>query len=267
MLNPVFKYYSKHTDIIKENLLLSEDPENIEAIHNLRLSIKRLRVVMRLVNQIRKDSDMLSSMQEINTLFKQAGNLRDLQIIGLLLKEFKLPELDPVLSNLLRKTGQRRNKYEIALAGFKKEHPDEISSKLRQALQHVDREQAYAEGISLLTILTNEISYIFHESRQEKRFHSIRRRLKDINYLNNIFDEQLPVEDSLNIGVSRLRDLADLAGFWHDHLNMQKEINNFIRKYPDRSSPSLEAFNRMIKNRKHELQQEYSCILINEMKI
>lgn len=267
MLNPILQYYSKHKDIIEKNLLLSEDPENIEAIHNLRLSIKRLRVVMSLVNQIRNDSDKLINMQEINKLFKRAGNLRDMQIIDLHLKEFDIPELDPVLSELSQKIDRRRNKYESALAMFRKEHLDGIGSKLRQALQHVDHEQAYAEGITLLTILTNEIGYIFHESRQEKRFHSIRRRLKDINYLNNIFDEQLPVEDSLNIGVSRLRDLADLAGLWHDHLNMQKEINNFIRKYPDKSSASLEAFSSKIKNRKHELQQEYSCILINEMKI
>jgi len=45
MTDRIIEYYRKHRQIVEENLELSKDPQDIEAIHNMRLSIKRLRVV------------------------------------------------------------------------------------------------------------------------------------------------------------------------------------------------------------------------------
>lgn len=267
MSNPILTYFQKHRQIIEENLLLCRNPLDIEAIHNLRLSVKRIRVVLRLTAMIKPGSFYVSTQViEINKLFKQSGKLRDIQVTRQLLFEENQQELKPLLANIDRREAKQRGKFEQALEAFKPDTFSEIEKHLGNALEGISAQASLFAGLQLLSNMELDVHEIFHGSTKEKRLHNIRTKLKDINYLNNIFEGGLPVEDQMRISVDRLRELGEIAGSWHDSLNLEKKIKKFIRKHPE-NSEVLQVAIKELSTRKQGLSQEYVCILLNEMKV
>jgi CHAD domain-containing protein len=267
MSQQIIAYFRKHKQIIEENFELSQNPNDIEAIHNMRLSIKRLRVVARLADMISFETfDRKSSLKEINGLFKRAGRLRDVQVTRLLMEELGREELNPVILTFRERELKFRTKYETAMQEFDEESLERFDKKLAGTFKGKSETESFETGLLLLTDLETEIYELFHGSTLEKRLHNVRTRLKDINYLNNIFDEALPVQDHLNISVDRLRELGEIAGSWHDFLNLELKLGKYIGKNPSETE-SLQAVLSDLKKKKQDLHQEYTCILINEMKI
>jgi len=264
---PIISYFQKHRQIIEENLLLCRNPLDIEAIHNLRLSIKRIRVVLRLTTMIEPASfDVSRQLFLINKLFKQSGRLRDTQVTKQLIIDENKQGFEPLLANLNRREAKQRKKFEQAVEGFNSENLSEIETCLIHTLDGVSAQQCLHAGLQLLSNMELDIHEIFYGSTKEKRLHDIRTKLKDINYLNNIFEGSLPVGDHTRISVERLKELGEIAGSWHDSLNLEKKIKKFIRKHPENSN-LLQTAAKELSNRKQGLSQEYVCILINEMKI
>jgi CHAD domain-containing protein len=267
MSNPILTYFQKHRQIIEENLRLCRDPLDIEAIHNLRLSVKRIRVVIRLTAMIKPGSFYVSTQViEINKLFKQSGRLRDTQVTRQLLVEEHKQGFELLLANLDRREAKQRKNFEQVLEVFNPETFGEIETHLSNGLEGVSAQASLFAGLQLLTNMELDVHEIFHGSTKEKRLHDIRTKLKDINYLNNIFEGRLPVEDQMRIPVERLRELGEIAGSWHDSLNLEKNLKKFIRKHPE-NSEVLQTAVKELSARKQGLSQEYVCILLNEMKV
>ena len=272
MTDCILTYFHKHKSLIEENLRLCADPKDVEAVHNLRLSIKRLRVLGRLADELSEGAfDARGSMKKINKLFKRAGRLRDLQVLCALSTELPdkpLPELADFTSRLQDREKIQRDKFDLLLPSFTGKSLDDFGLKLATLLADVSDKQALMGGTQLLTTFINEISDLFHARADEKRLHEIRTRLKDINYLNNIFDEQLHIEGHIHISVERLKESGELAGSWHDCLNFVNNLEKFIKKHPDTEyQAALEEFITFITQRKQELSQEFTCVLINEMRV
>ena len=265
----ILTYFQKHKLLIEENLLLCKDPEDVEAIHNFRLSVKRLRVLASLSDLISDDVfDAKSSLREINKLFKRSGRLRDLQVTGQLMTGQQNKDLEPLIKLFHQRIAKQRVKFEKALDIFHKGSLDEFERKLYGLLQNVSEKKAVACGHILLATLKSDIHILFHGSTKEKRLHEIRTKLKDIIYLSNIFDERLPVQDYIHISIERLRELGELAGAWHDCLILEVSLGKYLRKHPDTENiNSLQEFMQKLKVKKQDLYQEYACILMNEMKI
>jgi len=264
----ILTYFRKHKQLIEENLSLCADPQDIEAVHNLRLSIKRLRVLARLTELIDPKFDAKAKLRETNKLFKRAGRIRDIQITSQLFIDYQNQALDPVIERLRQREEKQRLRFDQALSIFNKEVLNDFESRLTEVLKGKSIQYNLGMGQALLSDWEIEVHELFHGNTKEKRMHDIRTRLKDINYLNNIFDDQLPVREQLNISIERLKELGEIAGTWHDDLNLETELGKFMRKHPDLASiESLKEIISEIRVKKQGLYQEYSCILMNEMKV
>ncbi len=272
MPHMILEYFQKHEALIKENLNLCNDPRNVDAIHNLRLSVKRLRVVHRLTMMVTGDRfDGGAEMQEINALFKRAGSLRDVQVLIALCDNMPdVPEtmLSGFRDILERRESKRRKKFEDRLRIFDQAVLDSYGAGLEKALADVAEGKATVMAETLIAIFLGDIRSIYHGSEDEERLHKIRTRLKEINYLNNIFNESLPVEDHLHITADRLRETGELAGTWHDHLVFEQQLDKYLRDFPApvRNDEMPELIARL-EEKKVDLLQEYSCILLNEIRI
>ena len=243
--------------------------DDIEAIHDMRLSIKRIKVVAKLADQLSDNTfNAKVTLATLNKFFKTSGRLRDIQVTKQLLIDLQNAHLAPVIESFSSREKKQRNKYEQALSTFNKETLGDIELRLVERLKGLTAKAAMAGALLLLSDYLHDIRELFYSSSREKRLHEVRTRLKDINYLNNIFDEQIGIETQLNISAERLRELGELAGSWHDHLNLEMKLGKFIHKHPNipQQVSIQEAINKL-QVRKQELQQEYSCILMNELKI
>lgn len=265
----ILTYYSKHSKLVEENLLGCADPQDIEAIHNLRLSIKRIRVVAKLADQLSNGSfNAKVSLAELNKFFKSSGRLRDIQVIKELLFNLGDKNIEAVIEDFSQKEEKQRKKFEKSLKSFDIKTLADIEIRLSDHLHDIKPDIVKAGAIILLSNYIHDIHEIFHSRVDEKKMHDIRTRLKDINYLNNIFDDSLRIEDYLNIQSYRLRELGEMAGKWHDHLNLEQKLGKFIHSNTD--LPEKEHIQEIVKQlriSKEGLHQEYKCILLNEMKV
>lgn len=267
MAEQIIEYYRKHRKIIEENIELSRDPGDVEAIHNLRLSIKRMRVVAMLAEILSRGKfNRKQQLKDIRKMFRSAGRLRDVQVALQLLKEYEDDGLQSVINHLEVRELKNRRRYEYVLSGFDPAILNRFEDSLSETLADIGEREMKHAGYKLLSDLEFDIHSIYHGSREEKRLHRIRRRLKDINYLNNIFNESLPVADHLNISADKLREISELAGTWHDCLMLEIVLGKTIAKYPDSSDDIVQVLSK-INIKKKGLHDEYVCILLNEMKI
>ncbi len=269
MSNPVYPYFLKHKQIILENLELCQDPKDIEAIHNFRLSVKRIKVVMALFETLKKgDFIAKEHLREIKKLYRCSGKLRDLQVTSLLMTDMQFDGLKPIIEAFEARIVKKRIKFEKALMAFDIKWLDQLDKELFNLLKQQSDKKLIASGYLMLNALEGDIQDIFRSTTDEKRLHEIRTKIKDIIYLSNIFDEQLAVQDHINISGERLRELGELAGNWHDCLNLEVEIKKFIEKQASHAEAnSIRDFLAELLVKKQGLQQEYSCILIHEMKV
>ncbi len=270
MSEQIIEYYGKHTALIRENLALCHDPQDTAAVHNLRLSIKRLRVVARLCDVLSlQEFDAAASLADINRLFKNAGRLRDIQVLRILARTLAgehgsiYPGFD---DELLRQEKKRRKKFEAELSVFRQETLEEIGMRINRFTGDVPQQKALAGAEELLDAYLRECRQLFHESSDEERLHDIRARLKNINYLNNIFDDRLPLEDYLHINAERLRETGELAGTWHDHLILLQKMEKYGRKTGNyESREDYAQVLAVLKAAKDERCREYNCILTMEI--
>jgi len=267
MAEQIIEYYRKHRKIIEENIELSRDPGDVEAIHNLRLSIKRMRVVAMLAKILSRGKfNRKQQLKDIRKMFRRAGRLRDVQVALQLLKEYEDDGLQSVTDHLKVRELKNRRRYEYVLSGFDPAILNRFEDSLSETLAGIGEKEMKHAGYKLLSDLEFDIHSIYHGSREEKRLHRIRRRLKDINYLNNIFNESLPLTDHLSISADKLREISELAGTWHDCLMLEIVLGKTISKDPDSSDDIVQVLSK-INIKKKDLHDEYVCILLNEMKI
>ena len=269
MPNPILPYYQKHRNLVEEYYHACKDPDDIEAIHNMRLSVKRIRVVAKLTEQLSNHAfDAKNTLRDLNKFFKSSGRLRDIQITKQLLENYHMHDLDPIINRFSKREKKQRVKFDRAIMNFRLEILNDIEISLADELKKHSEEEAIIAGRNLVSVYLSEIHELFHMSSKEKRLHNIRTRLKDINYLNNIFDGQLDLEEQLFISVARLKELGELAGSWHDHLNLESILQKYLDKEPEAEhAESLLNFTNNLKEKKQELAQEYRCVLMNEMKV
>lgn len=268
----ILEYFRKHSALVEENLRLCSDPLDPEAVHNLRLSIKRLRVVNRLAERIGSGTfSGQETMQEVNALFKRAGRLRDIQVLRFLcdtLTDAPDTILQKFRENLQQRESKRRSKFEPVLSAFNKAVLADYEEQLAYILKDVTQDRAYFSAEEMLIGYISDIHELFYGSDGEERLHRIRSRLKDVNYLNNIFAETLPIEDYLHIQAGRLREVGELAGSWHDHLVFEYQLKKFARNLPaNEHSAAIREMTSILEVKKNSLYQEYICILQNEIRI
>jgi hypothetical protein len=143
-----------------------------------------------------------------------------------------------------------------------------LEQELALALQDISDAAALQGGQILLSDLIHNIRELYHARNDEKRMHSIRTRLKEINYLNNIFNDAYRLEEQLHISPERLKEVGELAGAWHDCLNLESRLMRFFSKNAETNASSeREHIITELRQKKEGLLQEYVCILLNEMKI
>ena len=131
MSNRILQYYQKHKNLVRENLNKSRDPLDIEAIHDMRLSIKRIRVVAKLAVEISNNAfNTETSLSELNKFFKASGRLRDIQVTKSLLLNLHESSIDPIIEQFNRSEDKQRKKYEGSMSSFRTEMLDEIELKL-----------------------------------------------------------------------------------------------------------------------------------------
>ncbi|MBN1250703.1 MAG: CHAD domain-containing protein [Bacteroidales bacterium] len=240
------QYLTLQENIFSKNYDKSITTFDVDAIHDLRVSIKRLNTLYRLLELIDSNNFVYKkNFKELRKIFKLAGIVRDYQIIEYLINQnySQLKNIN-ILSNFIK------GKKEIAIKQF-------IKSKKKLNLENVKNSILNAKN-TIAKSFDNDIDLAQNKLIKENidlfnkeinnNLHKARKKLK--NYLYLI--EMQAIDDELKSKVfQNIKLIASYIGNWHDIIIIENEI----KKY--KSSHNNEINFEDIKNNNKKLKQNY----------
>lgn len=209
------KYYLQQVDSLETMLRKPGQEFTPEDFHMLRLSIKKIKAVLSFLSFYNPDFNKEKYFKPYKELFSLAGEVREIQVQQSQLTKYNT---NPLLAKYFDELSKDLRHHQTTFAEL-------IDRKLRKKIKtnakKVDAFLQKAAQQLLTQYLIEEQSHIQllmkADKLEKKDVHELRKQIKDIYYLQKIFqpkNKRLVVAD----------EFQEMLGQWHDNRVLAKDI-------------------------------------------
>ena len=230
-----------------DNLLVSRQRPTIASVHDLRVSIKKIRSYLRLKEQITGDK-WKESFSSISALFRSFGVMRDFNMSLALLRqqEHKKFLLFPFFKEYLfvnRSLGRKWARQDAIR--FNENELDVFDQQFNLDLTDKELCEKIIEASLLKIKKVKELIKHF-----QKNAHKIRKRLKDVYNWVKISPKDF---DKKFINIEALDQMLKHLGNAQDHFVFRKKIAHHIKDLPaNKENLHLKALQKKLKTIQNE---------------
>jgi CHAD domain-containing protein len=227
-------YFGKQCTAFTANFVKVRECFDTDAIHDMRVAVKRIRAVLMLLEKLDPAFDAENAEGELSRLFKLSGKMRDAQVQQQLIRKYE-SALNQDFSDFIHYLNRYEKKSIRRFTGYVEEHKvRDYTASLQQTADEIPgRKKGQAIGEAIIN-LVNELLEICGNLKSDQvhdeNLHEIRRKLKQCNYLLSVFHRDDPALPRLSQTLKLLETANDLLGEWHDHVVgmelLRKYINN-----------------------------------------
>jgi len=223
MVQIIKSYYKEHKEVFEKNFALVLANFDVEAIHKMRTSTKRLRALLLLIKFLSPEKFRAKKqLNELRMLFKYAGKIREIQI---------------EMSTVATYSKATISDYKEYLGYLKQRERKEIAKFLR-TLPEIDRKGHILDDGLILEIIGNipenkikkkaegfiklKKDYLTELNRHPltyRKIHENRTQLKQLYYLYEILCKLTGQDEILKMKNEKMRETEQLIGSWHDLVN------------------------------------------------
>lgn len=232
----IHEYYLHQHRNIEHYLELCLSHPEVELVHELRLSIKKLRAFHKLAEQLFSEdqAEPVYIKHRVRQLYKVAGQLRDTQVQIHLLTAFE--EQTGIEYAEFGKWLLKREKKRISRFGRKPKHlvPHSTNQRTHERIgsllsQTTDEAILYGAGRALagLYLKAQKLSI---GDMNDQNLHLIRTLTKQMKYIFNIMHHSYTDFVFREISVAELHEIEVAAGHWHDNLIRIELLEKFMDK-------------------------------------
>ena len=258
------EYYLHQHRNIKNYLELCMIHAENELVHELRLSIKKLRAFHKLAEgfSLEDMNEHIQLKNRVKRLFRISGQLRDTQVqINLLVLLRQQTGIDyPEFSNWLLK----REKKRIMRFGLKPMQllptatADNSLLKTGDWLAIVGDETIITCAGQVLNDLCTKARKLSTGNMNERDLHRIRTITKQVKYILNIMHHSYPDFIFDKVSVNSLREIEASVGHWHDNLVRVELLEKFMGKSTFADNSQIVKYQKLFNSCKEELDIAYS---------
>jgi CHAD domain-containing protein len=231
----IYTCWGKEQRVLSKNLaILKKDPDK-EAVHDLRVAVKKLRAAAILYFLLSKNGFSQDPLKKTEQLFDILGKQRDLEI--------GLEIIDGLKKDSRRKYPELKDHFLVLLPvayawtknvvrQYKKKELEEIALVLKKEEQLIEPEELKIKITALInTHLANCRNYY-------KKPHKLRQNLKEIYYWIKMVPETLfsPVAYE-----KELADVLDDLGNWRNLTVFTVKLKHFRKDHLPETFPEYEA--------------------------
>ncbi len=213
--NPILWRWQTELQVFQKNLLLLQEQMNADAIHDLRVAIKKLRSYFKLYAALFKKKDTEKLFAGTKELFSVLGRHRNIEMSKQLLLSFagkNKQVVDPLLVYLQLLQDQIGDYARQVLRQYETKDLNDLTNELEQDFQDFNIEETLS---NVKEIITSSIENIQRDLKHFKnRSHLVRKHLKDIFYWSKIFDNEVVFTKSQ---IKSIDKVLDLLGNIQDH--------------------------------------------------
>jgi len=263
-------YLHQHRDIeyyLKQCMHIPE----AEMVHQLRLSIKKLRAFNKLAEQLclTEMDEHIHMKQRVTQLYKMAGQLRDTQVqlqMLISLEESSGTEYPEFRSWLLRREKKRIERFIKKL-----KHPVN-SATPHITHRKIEKTLAAASDITLLNAAGTVLVSLLANARKlalgrmsDNDLHRIRILSKQMRYIFSIMQHSYPAFKFNDLSVDLLREIEATTGHWHDCLVKIELLSRCIEKLQDADKSTAPKYQNLMEGSKSELHLAYedACQIVH----
>ncbi len=217
--------HARAFDKLNRQIAKLSDKPRPESVHRFRTLSRRVEALLEglVAEPAGNDKKLLDLLARLR---KKAGKVRDLDVQISTLRNLRIPQDRSRKAELLQMLCSERQKRETRLASaFNEKTLRELSKRLKRASRSLPTgSDPLAPAVRQLQALTQEAVPI-----TEATLHRYRILGKRVRYLA----EQCPEDPQAREIVSRLKQVQDAIGDWHDWLKLTAKANKFFDGAPD----------------------------------
>jgi CHAD domain-containing protein len=248
MHEQLLDYLKKQHQHLEHYLALCFDTPDAEVVHQLRVSIKRIRAIFLFAEQLagNENFDASRHYRPLRKLFRMAGDIRDIQVQQNLVAGYAV-SMNTSFELLLEHL-DKLEKRSISRFFDETEHFNTIRNlhHLRQIIQNsitpLKGEEIREKAFQMLTGQCDEIRRNLVTIPGNKELHRMRTIIKQMHYILGVLRKSDPAAPEFPVPPSALSAAEVLLGQWHDRIVGIELLENFRKKMKKHHEPEKENY-------------------------
>jgi CHAD domain-containing protein len=238
----ISQYLLKYLEEFRNNLDHAIEEFDPEAIHQYRVSVKRIRAVIRALDRVYDDplfpEDLIVPLR---LMFKAGGTIRDDQVqIGLVENiEKEYGTSFPLIKAYYQKRIEdQKNRFFLKTIDFEHDSIDHILRQIERILEPLD--EGYLEETLYLSLRKSmlKLKRKRYDLDQPEMLHRFRTRFKENGYIAEMFFHSKISHKITKSTFGRMKHFGQELGNWHDHYQLRV---NTVHIFQESRDPNLIA--------------------------
>lgn len=228
----IYHFLGKQLQLFRGYFLVAQASMEEEAIHQMRVAIKRIRTIRKLKKHIHFPS-LLNDEQyaAIKTIFAVSGQLRDLQIQRNLLKGY-INELNFTFGDFAAYLEELENqlleKYRQTIQTLDFNQFNEVARAVEPMGGQEDRIDLEKESIDFLCKKTEKINNLILLMDKDEFVHALRKQVKQLFFILQFLKKQFPENELTQYKLRALKNTGEHIGNWNDRDVFLNRVNEFL---------------------------------------
>lgn len=244
MAKTVDKLFDKYLSKFEKELLRAINTDDEEAIHDLRVSIKKIRALFLFFKEagfadVKSDYKYLRKLKDV---FKKAGKLREYHIHKNLLEEYQQrtgTDFNALAQYIEEQEKEARQAYHDFMPGLELRKLYQTADQLHKAIDNIPSKNLNKKLYNFIKSRVDECHGFMFEQHYEQHLHQIRKYLKHIRFIigqkigniHEMFENEIDFKDT--------KKVEDILGEWHDRDEFRKLLDEFYNQLDETQQKEL----------------------------
>jgi CHAD domain-containing protein len=255
-------YFHAKLDIVRDTYGQAREDADVDAVHDMRVAIKRIRAYFRMVESIDPEFVAREQARPFRKIARRSAALRDVQV-----QESLVDEIGKDTGHDLRVfrtylTDRERDGISIFMDFTAKRNRMKVLDRriktVGKALQTVTPVRAETLAWGRFRNLVNQLVIMQQGDLTPEALHDVRKHAKETHYAYEIVSSCFHGLDNGDIFLKRLKKVHGTLGSWHDYDIHQDYLASFSGACEvDMRAEPYPAYRREISRRKSALRRTF----------
>ncbi len=231
MAQTIDKLFEKYLEKFENEFLNTINTNDEEAIHDLRVSVKKLRALFLFIDEAGfANMKSYSYFDNLKKVFKRAGKVREYQIHKNILQEYEqsIGEKFPALQKYINKNiSDYQGAFHEFMPGLTFRELYKTADQLHKKIDGISDKELNKKLLKFIKTRVDECHSFLFDYQYEIHLHQIRKYLKHIRFIigqkigdvHELFEKEIDFKDT--------RKIEDILGDWHDRDEFARELKAF----------------------------------------
>jgi len=229
------KYIRKLYDELQTLNNLAVKTADVEAVHDMRVQIKRLNCVYTFLDESKISGiKRLEYYERLRAYFKIAGTLRDLQLHRSLLKGYidingdHYQDYDQYITALEE---YARDHFYRNRDSFPLKEQKAISSTLLNSVKKISPSVLYKHAVVFIANRLKKIESYYLHYETEEYLHKTRQTIKELRYFLELFVACSDATETPIIKFEEIKRVEEILGGWNDKQVFCEDLKRYYNNY------------------------------------